>query len=87
MSSKMALRGSTYFYSSLLLTLHLLILSNFHRQKEILALFLTASQMIPLCIDIWHNLERIFLAGLSGDEGKVEADWYAPHSPLAYVII
>ena len=87
MSSKMALRGSTYFYYGLLLTLHSLILSNFRRQKEILAPFLTASWMIPLRIDIWHNLERIFLAGLSGDEGEVEADRYAPHSPLAYVII
>ena len=43
--------------------------------------------MIPLRIDIWHNLERIFLAGLSGDEGEVEVDRYGPHSPLVYVII
>jgi hypothetical protein len=43
--------------------------------------------MIPLRIDIWHNLERIFLAGVSGDEGEVEADRYAPHSPLVNVII
>jgi hypothetical protein len=40
--------------------------------------------MIPLRIDIWHNLERIFLAGVSGDE---EADRYAPHSPLVNVNI
>jgi hypothetical protein len=59
----------------------------FGRQKEILAPFLTAARMIPLRIDIWHNLERIFLAGLSGDEGEVEADRYAPHSSLNYVII
>ena len=64
-----------------------LIIRNFCRQKEILAPFLTAARMIPLRIDIWHNLERIFLAGLSGDEGEVEADRYAPHSPLGYVII
>jgi hypothetical protein len=44
--------------------------------------------MIPLRIDIWHNLERIFLAGLSGDEDEVECDRYASHSPLTvYVII
>ena len=43
--------------------------------------------MIPLHIDIWHNLERIFVAGVSGDEGEVEADRYAPHSPLAHVVI
>ena len=43
--------------------------------------------MIPLRIDIWHNLERIFLAGVSGDEGEVEADRYAPHSPLINGII
>jgi hypothetical protein len=44
--------------------------------------------MIPLRIDIWHNLERIFLAGLSGDEDEVEYDRYASHSPLpVYVII
>lgn len=83
----MALRGSTYFYYDLLLTLPSLILSNFRRQKEILAPFLTAARMIPLRIDIWHNLERIFLAGLSGDEAEVETDRYTPHSPLAYVII
>ncbi len=35
--------------------------------------------MIPLHIDIWHNLERIFFAGVSGDELEVEADRYAPH--------
>jgi hypothetical protein len=43
--------------------------------------------MIPLRIDIWHNLERIFLAGVSGDVGEVEVDRYAPHSALVYVII
>jgi hypothetical protein len=44
--------------------------------------------MIPLRIDIWHNLERIFLAGVSGDEGEVhEADRYAPYPPLVNVII
>jgi hypothetical protein len=40
--------------------------------------------MIPLRIDIWHNLERIFLAG---DEAEVEADRYVPQSALVYVII
>jgi hypothetical protein len=70
-----------------LLTLQSLIVSNFRRQKEILAPFLTAARMIPLRIDIWHNLERIFLAGLSGDdESEVEADRYAPQSPLTDVI-
>ena len=64
-----------------------LIIPKFRRQKEILAPFLTAARMIPLRIDIWHNLERIFLAGVSGDEDEVEADRYAPHSPLVYVII
>jgi len=43
--------------------------------------------MIPLRIDIWHNLERIFLAGVSGDEGEVDADRYAPHPPLVNFII
>ena len=61
--------------------------SYFGRQKEILTPFLTAARMIPLRIDIWHNLERIFLAGLSGDEDKVEADSYAPHSPLTVFVI
>jgi hypothetical protein len=42
--------------------------------------------MIPLRIDIWHNLERIFLAGVSGDEGEVEIDRYVPHSPLIIYI-
>jgi hypothetical protein len=43
--------------------------------------------MIPLRIDIWHNLEHIFLAGVSGDEGEVqEADRYA-HSSLVNVVI
>jgi hypothetical protein len=46
------------------------------RQKEILAPFLTASRMIPLRIDIWHNLERIFFAGVSGEEGEDEAERY-----------
>jgi hypothetical protein len=63
------------------------IADNFARQKEILAPFLTAARMIPLRIDIWHNLERIFLAGVSGDEGEEEAVRYAPHSPLINVII
>jgi hypothetical protein len=49
--------------------------------------FLTAAWMIPLRIDIWHDLERIFLAGVSGNEDEVEADRYAPHSPIIYVII
>jgi len=43
--------------------------------------------MIPLRIDIWHNLERIFLAGVSGDEGEVDDDRYAPHPPLVNFII
>jgi hypothetical protein len=43
--------------------------------------------MIPLRIDIWHNLERIFLAGVSGDEIEAEVDRYAPHYPFVYVII
>jgi hypothetical protein len=43
--------------------------------------------MIPLHIDIWQNLEQIFLAGvLSGDEGEVENDRYTPHSPLIIYI-
>jgi hypothetical protein len=45
--------------------------------------------MIPLRVDIWHNLERVFLAGISGDESEVEADrYYAPlfSSPLCYNI-
>ena len=76
------------FYYGMLLTLQSLIVSNSRRQKEILAPFLTAARMIPLRIDIWHNLEWIFLAGLSGDdEGEVEADRYAPQSPLADVMI
>lgn len=52
------------------------------RQKELLAPFLTAARMIPLRIDIWHNLERIFLAGISGDEGENEAERYTPHPLL-----
>jgi hypothetical protein len=32
--------------------------------------------MIPLRLDIWHNLERIFFAGVFGDELEVEADRY-----------
>jgi hypothetical protein len=52
------------------------------RQKELLAPFLTAARMIPLQIDIWHNLERIFLAGISGDEGENEAERYTPHPLL-----
>jgi hypothetical protein len=57
------------------------------RQKEILAPFLTAARMIPLRIDIWHNIERIFLAGVSGEEGEDEADRYSPYPPLVTVII
>ena len=56
------------------------------RQKEILAPFLTAARMIPLRIDIWHNLERIFLAGVSGNEGEVEVDRYALYSPLVMLL-
>jgi len=62
-------------------TSQLLILFAF-RQKVLLAPFLTAVRMIPLCIDIWHNLERIFLAGISGDEGENEAERYTPHPLL-----
>lgn len=86
MSSKTVLRGSTYFYYTMVLR-QSLIIANFGRQKEILVSFLTAARMIPLRIDIWHDLERIFLAGVSGNEDEVEADRYAPHSPIIYVII
>ncbi len=50
----------------------LLPLSLFFRQKEVLAHYLTAARMIPLRVDIWHNLERIFYAGIADAEGDEE---------------
>ena len=73
--------GTERKYAFTMPTPQLLILFGF-RQKELLALFLTAARMIPLRIDIWHNLERIFLAGISGDEGEHEAERYSPYPLL-----
>ncbi len=52
------------------------------RQKVLLAPFLTAARMIPLHIDIWHNIEQIFLAGISGNESENEAERYTSHPLL-----
>jgi len=43
-----------------------------HRQKDVLAHYLTAARMIPLRVDIWHNLERIFYAGIVDAEEDEE---------------
>ncbi len=53
------------------------------RQKELLYPFLTAAGMIPLRIDIWHNLEQ---AGISGNKGENEEERYTPHSLLLLIL-
>ena len=43
-----------------------------YRQKDTLSHYLTAARMIPMRIELWSNLERVFFAGIAEEDETIE---------------